>query len=136
MGRKLKKIGSFFKEHWAEIAIGVALIGGAVVAVKINRSRGDFEIPKIVYDNGFTELGNSGLGFFNEEGVERLSDKFSGVPGKITEAIRFNTNNGPYTGMTFVTPVEDLGKFGEKLMEVTSEKADTIPVTVFGIMNE
>ena len=28
MGRKLKKVGAFLKEHWVEIAIGDALIGG------------------------------------------------------------------------------------------------------------
>lgn len=135
MGRKLKKIGSFLKEHWVEIAIGGALIGGGVALVKFNHSR-DFKIPEITHDDGFVEFGNSGFGFFNEKGVETLSDKFQSVPGKLTEAIKFNTEKGPYTGMTFDTPVEKLGEFGKKLMDCTSEKTDTIPVTVFGIMNE
>ena len=130
MGRKLKKVGAFLKEHWVEIVIGGALIGGGVALVKFNRSR-DFKIPEIVHDDGFVELGNSGLGFFNEKGVETLSDKFQNVPGKITEAIRFTNEKGTHTGITFDTPVEKLGEFGKKLMDYRSEKTDTIPVSVF-----
>lgn len=140
MGRKLKKVGAFLKEHWVEIAIGGVLIGGSIVLVKFNRSR-DFDISEIkipeiktreiIPDDGFVELGNSGCGFFNEKGVEILSDKFQNVPGKITEAIRFTTEKGTHTGITFDTPVEKLGEFGKKLMDCTSEKTDTIPVSVF-----
>ena len=145
MGRKLKKVGAFLKEHWVEIVIGGALIGGGVALVKFNRSR-DFDISeikipeikipeiktrRIIHDDGFVELGNSGCGFFNEKGVEILSDKFQSVPGKIKEAIRFTTEKGTHTGITFDTPVEKLGEFGKKLMDCTSEKNDTIPVSVF-----
>lgn len=137
MGRKLKKVGAFLKEHWVEIAIGGLLIGGGVAVAKFACSRdGDINIPLIEHDDGFVEFGNSGLGLFNEKGVEKLSNKFRDVPGKLTEAVKFTSEKGPCTGMTFVTPVEKLGEFGEKLMTNVGEKTDTIPVTIFGVINE
>lgn len=135
MGRKLKKVGAFLKEHWVEIALGAVMIGGGVAVAKFASSRSG-DIPMIEHDDGFVEFGNSGLGLFNKKGVETLSSKFQNVPGKLTEAVKFNGEKGPCTGMTFITPVEKLGEFGEKLMSNVSEKSDSIPVTIFGVMNE
>lgn len=115
MGRKLKKVGTFVKEHWLDFVIfGGCAIVGSVAGYKFSKT------PRL------------SLKVWDSSSVKELGDLLSDVPGKVGGV--FETAGYAFIGIDDI-PIEKTGEFGEKIANVSSVVKDSITLWVSGSAN-
>lgn len=110
MGRKLKKVGTFVKEHWLDFVIfGGCAIVGSVAGYKFSKTS---RLSVTVWDSS---------------SVKELGDLLSDVPGKVGGV--FETAGYAFISINDI-PIEKTGELGEKIANISSAVKDSITLWV------
>ena len=135
MGRKLRKVGSFLKEHWVEIAIvGAGIVGGVVLckAWKANEIPEKFKDKLISQIDAAKSTMPKGFDFADAEKLKALNVIYADVPGEVCEQVMFKGEDKISVALSFAdVPVEKLGEFGEKFTKHFENKSDAMGITTW-----
>lgn len=135
MGRKLKKVGNFLKEHWVEITVaGVGIVGGVIV-YKAWNANGISEKLKDKLLSGIDAAKSAipkSYDFADAEKLKALNVIYADVPGEVCEQVMFKGEDKISVALSFAdVPVEKLGEFGEKFMKHFENKSDAMGITTW-----